>query len=124
MTMTGLSGAGDDFPQRMGAVEDRAEHASALIAVVLARAAVNVAQDLVDIWAAFERFCRSRVGVSPRTMLNAWGPLADDFEQALACYPKLKPDPAKADEYFGLILRRLGPKVRHRPGGRQWRLTR
>ena len=101
---SGLSGAGDDFPQRMGAVEDHAEHASAMIAVVLARAALDVARDLVDIWAAFDRFCRTRVGVPAKTMLNAWGgPLADDYEQAVARYPGLKPDPAKTAEHFGLI---------------------
>jgi hypothetical protein len=37
-------------------------------------------------------------------MLDAWGyPIAKDFTDMLARYEHVKPQPAKVDEYFGLI---------------------
>ena len=50
------------------------------------------------------RFYRSRVGVTPETILRAWGfPVAGDFEETLKRYQKLKPDPEKVKQYARYI---------------------
>ena len=55
-------------------------------------------------WEAFGRFCRTRVGVSPETMLRACGfPVAGDFEETLKRYGKVKPDPQKVRQYTRYI---------------------
>ena len=70
----------------------------------LAFGARAVAQDLLDVWTAFERFCRQWLGVGAATMLNAWQmPLLADVEQMLRRYADVKPDPAKADLYYGYL---------------------
>jgi hypothetical protein len=72
--------------------------------LALSLAAQEVAQDLVNTWEAFGRFCRTRVGVTPETMLRAWGfPVAGDFEETLKRYARLKPDPEKVKEYTRYI---------------------
>jgi hypothetical protein len=74
----------------------------------------DVAKDLVDVWAAFGHFCRTRIGVEPETMLRAWKFPFDDFLATLNRYDKVKPDPMKVTEYVGYITkqwdRRFRPK--------------
>src|SRR5690349_21783090 len=57
---------------RMDAVHKRAEHFTACGLLAITLAEKDIAQDLVETWAAFSRFCRTRVGVTPETMLRAW----------------------------------------------------
>jgi hypothetical protein len=74
----------------------------------------DVAKDLVEVWAAFGHFCRTRLGVEPETMLRAWQFPFDEFLATLKRYEKLKPDPTKVKEYCGYITkqwdRRFRPK--------------
>ena len=89
-----------DRGQRLHAVEKRAQHFTACGKLSLMLAARDTAQDLVNTWAAFGAFCRTRVGVSPEVMLRAWQfPVAGDFEEALGRYAHLKPDPQKVKQY-------------------------
>jgi len=61
-----------DFADRMAAVERRAGRASAGTMFVLSQASLAVAKQLTDVWAAFDRFCRTRLGVDGKTLLRAW----------------------------------------------------
>ena len=93
-----------EFGRRMMAVEGRAERSTELLMLTLAMSAGDTAQTLVNVWAAFGRFCESRLGVGPDVMLNAWQmPIAADFAAMLKRYEGLKPQPAVADEYFGYL---------------------
>jgi hypothetical protein len=88
----------------MAAVDDRAEASSGLLPAVLDRAAADVARELAVVWAAYGRFCRTRAGVPPETMLAAWGlPLARDVTAMLAHYPGVEADPAAVERYFDLV---------------------
>jgi hypothetical protein len=90
--------------QRMAAVEKRAEHFTACSVLALTLAAQETAQEMVNTWEALGRFCRTRVGVAPETMLAAWGfPVAGDFEETLKRYAHLKPQPEKVKEYTHFI---------------------
>ena len=93
-----------ELARRMMAVEDRMQGMTDEIFLAFAKAAHDIAQQLVDTWEAFGRFCRERVGVEPETLLDAWGfPVSGDFTAMLKRYENVKPDPAKVEEYFGLI---------------------
>jgi hypothetical protein len=93
-----------DHGRRLDAVQRRAEHFTAGSVLALSLAAQDVAQDLVNTWEALGRFCRTRVGVSPETILAAWGfPVAGEFEQTLKRYAHLKPQPEKVKEYTHYI---------------------
>jgi hypothetical protein len=93
-----------ELARRMMAVEDRVQGMTDTVFLALFRTAHEHAQQLANTWEAFGRFCRDRVGVTPETMLDAWGfPIAADFKGMLKRYERVKPDPAKVDEYFGLI---------------------
>jgi hypothetical protein len=92
--------------ERLQAVEARAEQFTAGSMVALALAAKDTAQELVNTWHAFGHFCRTRVGVGPETVLQAWGfPVAGDFEQTLKRYEKLKPQKQKVKQYAGYICK-------------------
>ena len=99
---------------RMEAVQRRSEYFTTCCGVVILSAINDVAKDLVDVWAAFGHFCRTRIGVEPETMLRAWQFPFDDFFETLRRYEKVKPDPAKVKEYAGYISkqwdRRFKPK--------------
>jgi hypothetical protein len=84
-------------------VQRRSEHFTACGVVVLLSAINGIAQDLADSWTAFGRFCRTRLGVSPETMLKAWEFPLEEFQNTLNRYDKVKPDPKKVEEYFGYI---------------------
>lgn len=81
-------------------VEDRTQYATDLVLAPLLAAAPVIAQDLVNVWAAYGRFCRSRLGVGPDVMMRAWGmPLLADVELMLADYPGVRPQEEKVAEY-------------------------
>jgi hypothetical protein len=71
---------------RMEAVQRRSEYFTTCSALVILGAMNDVAKDLVDVWAAFGHFCRTRVGVEPETMLRAWRFPLDDFLATLRRY--------------------------------------
>ena len=92
--------------RRLAAVTERSEHFTACSILAVTLAAKDIAQDLVNTWEALGRFCRTRVGVTPETMLRAWQfPMAGDFEETLKRYSQLKPDPQKAKEYTTYICK-------------------
>jgi hypothetical protein len=89
-----------ELARRMSAVEDRAERHTDAALLPLVAAAGGVAQDLVNIWAAYGRFCRSRLGVSPEVMLRAWEvPLLAELEELLAECRGVGPQAGKVAEY-------------------------
>jgi hypothetical protein len=93
-----------ELARRMMAVEDRVQGMTDTVFLALFRTAHEHAQQLANTWEAFGRFCRTRVGVEPDVMLDAWGfPIAQDFREMLKRYEDVKPDEARVDEYFGLI---------------------
>jgi hypothetical protein len=109
-----------DRALRMAAVEKRAEHFTACGMVALLCAAKDIAQDLVDTWAAFGRFCHGRLGVSPETMLKAWQFPLVEFKETLDQYEKVKPNPAKVTEYFGYITKQWDRRFPPRPPGYEY----
>ena len=89
-----------ELARRMAAVEDRAQHATDQVLLPLLAASGMVAQDLVNLWAGYGRFCRSRIGIRPDEMMRAWEmPLLEDVEQVLSDYEHVEPQPAKVAEY-------------------------
>jgi hypothetical protein len=89
-----------EFARRMAAVEDRTQYATDCVLPPLAAAAGELAQELVNVWAAFGRFCRSRLGVSPEVMMRAWQmPLLADVELMLKDYASVQPQEEKIAEY-------------------------
>lgn len=57
-------------------------------------------------WTAFDRFCRSRLGVPAATLLAVWDfPVGVEVTETLGRYRDVTPDPAKADEYYGIYCR-------------------
>jgi hypothetical protein len=95
-------------------VQRRAEHFTACGMVALLGAINDIAHDLVESWAAFGRFCHSRVGVSPETMLKAWEFPLEEFLETLKRYERVKPDPAKVEEYFGYISKQWDRRFRRK----------
>jgi hypothetical protein len=103
--------------ERLDAVQRRSEYFTSCSALVILGAMNDVAKDLVDVWAAFGHFCRTRIGVEPETMLRAWQFPFDDFLATLNRYEKTQPDPAKVKEYCGYIARQWDRRFRpRRPG--------
>lgn len=62
----------------------------------------QLAGELAMAWAAFGRFCGTRAGVEPRTLLSAWKllPEAEEVQALLAECPHDEPEPAKVDDYL------------------------
>jgi hypothetical protein len=107
--MEGLSFDGDDLPEEMDLkvadhvqrIETRADAATTFIRQELEQAAGMVAQDLLDTWEAFSRFCGQRLGVTPRTLYAAWGfppDMVQSLLDVLARYSHLKPREEQASE--------------------------
>ena len=93
-------GASGEFTRRIMAVEDRTQHATDVVLAPLLAATASVAQDLVNVWTAYGRFCRSRLGVPPEVMMRAWEmPLLADVELMLKDYAAVRPQPEKVAEY-------------------------
>lgn len=103
-----------DQGRRMHDVERRAEHFTACGTVLLLKAMDGVAKDMVNTWAAFDRFCRSRLGVTAETMLKAWEFPLEEFQETLKRYEKTTPDPARVKEYFGYITKQWDERFNHR----------
>ena len=92
------------FADRMAAVQARSERATADVLELFGGAAEVVAQELADTWAAFDRFCQSRIGVDGPTVFAAWQmPLADDVQGMLKLHPGVTPDPEKVRAYRRLL---------------------
>jgi hypothetical protein len=95
-----------ELARRMMAVEDRMQRTTNFVFTHLFLTARTQAQQLADTWEAFGRFCRTRVGVAPEVLRDAWGkPIAADFKDMVRRYPDVKPDEKKVNEYLGMIYR-------------------
>jgi hypothetical protein len=94
-----------DHGRRMDAVERRVEQFTTRGVVELLCVMEDVARELVNTWAAFGAFCRTRLGVSPETMMRAWQFPLEEFQETLKRFEKTRPDPAKVDQYFGYITK-------------------
>jgi hypothetical protein len=96
-----------EFANRMVAVEDRVQATTDFTFKALRQVFAAQAQQLAEVWTAYDRFCRDRLGVSAETMLAAWQfPTGDEVKAALKRYDgHVKPDPAKVDEYYGIYTR-------------------
>jgi hypothetical protein len=93
-----------EFARRMMAVEDRVQGMTDSVFASLFQAAHDLATQLVNSWAAFGRFCQERLGVSPETMLHAWGfPIADDLVAMLKRYEHIQANPTAVDAFFNQI---------------------
>jgi hypothetical protein len=91
----------NEHGRRLSAVEDRAERSTAEMWATISQVAIAVANDLVNAWAAFDRFCRTKLGVSANVMLAAWRfPLAE-FRSTLKLYKSVVPDEEKVEELLG-----------------------
>jgi hypothetical protein len=98
----------------MDAVERRVELFTTRNVAELLCVMEDVAKDLVNTWAALGRFCASRLGVTPETMMRAWQFPLEEFQQTLKRYEKTRPDPAKVDEYFGYITKYWDERFGHK----------
>jgi hypothetical protein len=107
--MEGLSFDGGDLPEEMDLkvadhvqrIETRADAATTYIRQELEQGAGMIAQDLLDSWEAFTRFCGQRLGVTPQTLYAAWGfppDMAQSLLDVLARYGHLKPREERALE--------------------------
>lgn len=95
-----LSGMGDDFCDRMEAVEAQSERTTELIVNVLHRTGFEVAQELMSIWQAFGDFTRSRLSLEPMQLITAGAhPSRQDLEDALKIYASLKADEESVQKY-------------------------
>jgi hypothetical protein len=102
-----------ELATRMMAVEDRMQVTTDLSLLSMQRAVDGLVQELVDLWTAFDRFCRDRLGVSAGVLLAAWEfPTGGEVAEVLGGYPDVRPNPAQVDQYCGLYYaawdRRIG----------------
>jgi hypothetical protein len=84
-------------------IEIQADEATEYVRQELAEMAKAVAQDLLDSWEAFSRFCGQRLGVTPQTLYAAWGfppDMARSVVDLLGRHSHLKPREQKASELF------------------------
>jgi hypothetical protein len=96
-----------EYARRMMAVEDRMQVTTDDTFKALLHVLHAAARDLAEVWTAYDRFCRDRLGVSAETMLAAWQfPTGGEVTAMLKRYDgHVKPDPAKVDEYYGIYCR-------------------
>jgi hypothetical protein len=113
-----------DQGSRLDAVQRRSEYFTTCCALVLLGAMNDVAKDLVNTWAAFGAFCRTRLGVEPETMMRAWQFPLEDFLQTLKLYDKTKPDPAKVKDYLGYLCKQWDRHFRPKPPGSEYLVCR
>jgi hypothetical protein len=106
-----------DLARRMMAVEDRMQVMTDYTFASLLNAATTIVHDLANVWAAFDRFCHDRLGVSATTLLTAWEfPTGDEVSEVLKRYGHVKPDPAAVDEYHGIYCRAWDRRFEGRAG--------
>jgi hypothetical protein len=89
--------------QHLEHIERQADKATGCVRQELAETAEAVAQDLLDSWEAFSRFCGQRLGVTPQTLYAAWGfppDMAQSVVDLLGRYKHLNPREQKASELF------------------------
>jgi hypothetical protein len=94
--------------QHLQRIETQADEATAYVRQEMAETAEAVAQDLLDSWEAFSRFCRQRLGVTPQTLYAAWGfppDMAQSLLDVLARYGHLKPREERALELTTALSR-------------------
>jgi hypothetical protein len=112
--MEGLSFDGGDLPEEMDLkvadhvqrIQTRADAATTFIRRELEQAAGTVAQDLLDTWEAFSRFCGQRLGVTPQTLYAAWGfppDMAQGLTDLLGKYGHLRPQEERTAEMFASL---------------------
>jgi hypothetical protein len=86
-----LSCLGEDVGRRMQSVEERSEHATELIGLVLSRTGHDLASELTAVWEAFNSFCASRVGLPAEQLLRACGyPGREELTEWLKAYAHVK----------------------------------
>jgi hypothetical protein len=95
-----LEEAANEYVLRMAAAEERAERSTETICGMISERAQAVAQDLVNTWGAFDRFCQSRLGISAEGMLKAWEFPLEEFRCTLKEYESVKPEEVKVEEMF------------------------
>lgn len=84
-----------EYVRRMSAVERRAERFTRPIGWVLTGAERDLAQEFKSIWAAYEAFCSSRLGITAVRMLDACQyPGREKFAQIMERYKEVKIDEA------------------------------
>jgi hypothetical protein len=90
--------------RRMEAVQRRAEEFTKEGLAAFCHAVDGIAQDLVDSWAAFDRFSRERLGVSAEILLRAWGfPFLDELMETLKRHDELTPNVERVNELRNCI---------------------
>ncbi len=95
-----------ELASRMSAVEDRMQVMTDYTFASLLATAQELAGELASVWAGFDGFCQSRLGVPATTLLEAWDfPTGNEVVDMLRRYGQVKPDPAKVDEYCGIYCR-------------------
>jgi hypothetical protein len=96
--------AWEERGQRMEAVQRRGEGFTMNGLTAFCHATDGIAQDLVDSWAAFDKFSNERLGVSAEVLLRAWGfPFLDELMETLKRHEKLAPNAEKVQEYWDSI---------------------
>lgn len=96
----------------------RAEGATQALKELLSDAALSVALQLLEMRAAFERFCRKCVGVTPEVLWGGWDfppDLLETMAESLKPYEQFKPRPKQVRAFFDAMsrawLERFGPGV-------------
>jgi hypothetical protein len=90
--------------RRLESVQRKAEEFALDGLHAFCHAVDGIAQDLIDSWAAFDRFSIERLGVSAETTLPAWGfPFLEELLATLKKHDKPTPDTERAAELCGCI---------------------
>ena len=112
-TQEDLSILGEDFGQRVSAIEERSEKSTELILKVLGRTGLTLATELFSIWEAFGQFSRSRVGLPPERLLEACAsPIRAEIEDALKVYSSCQSRCRSGDPVPAGVVRRVGSAFR------------
>lgn len=95
-----LSALGDDFVDRMEAVEKRSQRSTQLMLKALHRTGLDIGAELISIWQAFGDFSRSRLSIEPLQLITACAyPSKEDLEDALKVYAEIEPDAESVQKY-------------------------
>jgi hypothetical protein len=94
-----------EMARRMMAVEDQMQVTTDDTFASLLHVVHATVRDLAEVWAAYDRFCRDRLGVSAETMLAAWEFRPAVRSAVLERYAHVQPRPAQVDEYHGIYCR-------------------
>jgi hypothetical protein len=95
-----------ELARRMMAVEDRMQARTDDTFAALLQVMHAAARDLVEVWTAYDRFCRDRLGVTAETMLAAWDfPTGDEVAAMLKRHRHVEPRQEKLEQYHGIYCR-------------------